>query len=143
MMRRTVPQNRNPGPCCCDREITRAQLPGSGAWHLSYAFLAHAQEAHFGAGLGHGRATASALPPVGGEVALVDGAGVTTEEGDAVGTAVGCGALLAGAELAGLIRAVGAGVAADRDGEGSELAGAADRAGGGETVARPSGRTYR
>jgi hypothetical protein len=101
------------------------------------------RKAPLGAGPGHGRATASALPPVGGEVALVDGAGVTTEEGDAVGTAVGCGALLAGAELAGLIRAVGAGVAADRDGEGSELAGAADRAGAGETVARPSGRTYR
>ncbi len=101
------------------------------------------RKAPLGAGPGHGRATASALPPVGGEVALVDGAGVTGEEGDAVGTTVGCDALVAGTELAGLIRAVGDGEAAGRDGEGSDLARPANCAGAGETVARPSGRTYR
>ncbi len=65
---------------------------------------------------------------------MADGAGVTTEEGDLVGTAPGCGVLAFDAGLAGVIRAVRVGVAGDRDGEGSGLAGAVDRAGAGETL---------
>jgi hypothetical protein len=120
--------------------VHSCQGPELGIYSTLYWLM---RKANFGAGLGLGRATASALPAVGGEVALVDGAGVTTEEGDAVGTTVGCGPLVAGAELAGPICAVGVGEAADRNGEGSDLAGAADRGGAGEKVARPSGRTYR
>jgi hypothetical protein len=73
-----------------------------------------------------------------GDVGLVaDGAGVTTEEGDVVGVTVGCGVLVLDAGLVGVVRVVGLGEArlaglgalADRDGEGTVLAGTVDGAG--------------
>jgi hypothetical protein len=66
---------------------------------------------------------------------VADGAGVTTEEGDVVGTTVGCGVLGLDAGLAGVIRAVGLGVVAGRDVEGTALGEAVGCAGVGETVA--------
>jgi hypothetical protein len=71
------------------------------------------------------------------------GIGVAAWEGDAVGATVGCGVLVVAAGLVGVIRALGLGVARDRDGDESDLAGAVDRAGAGERVACPSGRTCR
>jgi hypothetical protein len=67
------------------------------------------------------------------------GAGVTTEEGDVAGTEVGCGVLVLDAGLAGVTRAVGRGVAAGRDVEGTALGGAVGCAGAGEMVAVRSG----
>ena len=66
---------------------------------------------------------------------MADGAGVTTEEGDVVGTTVGCGVVVLDAGLAGVIRVVGRAVVADRDVEGTALGGAVGCAGVGETVA--------
>ena len=65
---------------------------------------------------------------------MADGDGSTDEEGDGVGTAVGCGALVLDAGLVDVIRAVGPGVAADREVEGTGPGEAAGR-GAGETVA--------
>ena len=83
------------------------------------------------------------LHAVGREVGLVDGTGVTTEDGDEVGVTVGCGVLVLDAGLDGVIRTVGVGVTADRDGERPDLAGAVNRADGGEKVAWRSGLTSR
>ncbi len=64
---------------------------------------------------------------------MADGAGVTTEEGDVVGTTVGrgvlagCGVLVVGAGLVGGV--------AGRDVEGTTLGAALGCAGAGETVA--------
>lgn len=68
---------------------------------------------------------------------MADGAGVTTEEGDVVGATVGCGLLILDAGLVGVARVVGPGddrlaglgVLADRDGEGTVLAGTVDGVG--------------
>ncbi len=65
---------------------------------------------------------------------VADGDGSTDEEGDGVGTAVGCGVLVLDAGLVDVIRAVGPGVAADRAVEGTGPGEAAGR-GAGETVA--------
>jgi hypothetical protein len=73
---------------------------------------------------------------------VADGAGVTTWEGDVVGTAVGFGVLALGAGLAGRVLAVGLGVVTDRDGAG-DLAGAVGRAGVGDSVPERSGLTCR
>jgi len=59
---------------------------------------------------------------------------MTDEEGDVVGTAVGCGVPVLDARLVDVIRAVGPGVIADREMEGTGLGEAAGR-GVGETVA--------
>ena len=67
-------------------------------------------------------------------VLVADGAGVTTGEADVVGALAGCGVLDLDAGLVGVIRAVGVGVIADCDLEGSDLAGAVDRAGAGGTA---------
>jgi hypothetical protein len=64
-----------------------------------------------------------------------EGDGDATEEGGVVGTTVGCGVLVLGAGLAGVIRAVGLGVIAGRDVEGTALGEAVGCAGVGETVA--------
>jgi hypothetical protein len=64
-----------------------------------------------------------------------DGAAVTTEDGDVVGTTVGCGVLGLDAGLVGVIRAVGRGVVADRDVEGAALGEAVGCAGVREPVA--------
>ena len=72
---------------------------------------------------------------------MADGAGVATEEGDAVGTTVGCGVLarcvglLLGAGLADVTRAVGPGVVAGWDVEGTAVGEPAVCAGPGETAA--------
>ena len=66
---------------------------------------------------------------------VADGAAVTTEEGDVVGTTVGCGVLGLDAAPVGVIRAVGRGVVAGRDVEGTALGEAVGCAGTGETVA--------
>jgi hypothetical protein len=68
---------------------------------------------------------------------VADGAGVT-EEGDVVGTTVGCGVLVLDAGLAGVLRAVGFGLAAGGDVEGT-LGEAVGCAGAGETVAAGRG----
>jgi hypothetical protein len=68
---------------------------------------------------------------------VADGAGVATEEGDVVGVTVGCGVLVLDAGLVGVVRVAGAGdarsagpgVFADRDGEGTVLAGTVGGAG--------------
>jgi len=65
---------------------------------------------------------------------VADGDGSTDEEGDAVGTAVGCGVPVLDAGLVDVIRAVGPGVVADREVEATGLGEAAGR-GAGETVA--------
>jgi hypothetical protein len=67
---------------------------------------------------------------------VADGDGVTDEEGDAVG----CGVLVLDAGLVDVIRAVGLGVVADREMEGTGLGEAAGRGAGG-TVAARSGLT--
>jgi len=64
---------------------------------------------------------------------VAEGDGITDEGGDVVGTAVGCGVLVLGAGLVGVIRGVGPGVVADREVEGTGLGEAAGR-GVGETV---------
>jgi hypothetical protein len=74
---------------------------------------------------------------------VVDGVGVTTEEGDVVGAAVGLGVLVLDAGIVGVIRAVGVGVAADSGGEGTDLAAAVGRVRGVETVAAHWGPTSR
>jgi hypothetical protein len=51
-----------------------------------------------------------------------------------VGATVGCGVVVLDARLAGVVRAVGLGVVADRDVEGTALSGAVGCAGVGETV---------
>lgn len=73
---------------------------------------------------------------------MADGAGVAAEDGDVVGTPVGCGTLVLGAGL-GVICAVGLGVAADRDAEGAALGEAVGCAFAGETVAAGGGLTSR
>ena len=68
---------------------------------------------------------------------MADGAGVATEEGEVVGITVGGGVLVLDAGLVGVARLVGLGearlaglgVLADRDGEGTVLAGTVDGAG--------------
>ena len=65
---------------------------------------------------------------------MADGDGSTDEEGDGVGTAVGCGVLVLDAGLADVIRAADPGVAADRAAEGTGPGEAAGR-GAGETLA--------
>lgn len=70
------------------------------------------------------------------------GVGVVAWEGDAVGATVGCGVLVLVAGLVGVTREVGVGVAGDRDGDESDLAGAVDR-GGGAKVGCRSGLTCR
>ncbi|HEX9517445.1 MAG TPA: hypothetical protein VF940_14870 [Streptosporangiaceae bacterium] len=65
---------------------------------------------------------------------MADGDGSADEEGDGVGTAVGCGVLVLDAGLADVIRAAGPGVAADRAVEGTGPGEAAGR-GAGETAA--------
>jgi len=65
---------------------------------------------------------------------VADGDGSTDEEGDGVGTAVGCGVLVLDAGLVDVIRGVGPGVAADREVEATGPGEAAGR-GAGETVA--------
>ena len=65
---------------------------------------------------------------------MADGDGITDEEGDGVGTAVGCGVLVLDGGLVDVIRAVGPGVAADREVEGTGPREAAGR-GTGETAA--------
>jgi hypothetical protein len=74
-------------------------------------------------------------------VLVADGAGVTAEDGDVVGTAVGFGVLALGVGLTGRVRADGLGGAADRDGAGTDLAGAMRPAGLGDSVAERSGLT--
>ena len=74
---------------------------------------------------------------------VADGAGVTTEEGDGVRATVGCGVLGVAAGLAGAVRAVGRGVVAGRDVEGTALGEAVDCVGVGETVASRCGLTSR
>ena len=65
-----------------------------------------------------------------------DGVGVTTREGDVVGTTVAFGVLALGVGLGGrVILVVGLGVVAERAGAGVYLAGAVGRAGGGDSVA--------
>ena len=78
-----------------------------------------------------------------GPVADGAGAGVTAEDGDVVGTTVGCGVVRLGAGLVGVIRAVGLGVVAGRDTGGTGLGEVAGCAGVGETVAADSGLTSR
>ena len=63
---------------------------------------------------------------------MAEGDGITDEGGDVVGTAVGCGVLVLGAGLVGVIRGVGPGVVADREVEGTGPGEAAGR-GAGET----------
>jgi hypothetical protein len=65
---------------------------------------------------------------------VAEGDGSTDDEGDAVGTAVGCGVLVLDAGLVDVIRGVGPGVVADREVEATGLGEAAGR-GVGETVA--------
>jgi len=68
---------------------------------------------------------------------VADGDGVNTEEGDVVGVTVGCGVLVVGSGLVGVARVDGLGearlgglgVVADRDGEGTVLAGTVDGVG--------------
>jgi hypothetical protein len=68
---------------------------------------------------------------------VAEGDGVTTGEGDVVGVTVGCGVLVLDAGLVGAARVVGLGearlaglgVLADRDGEGTALAGTVDGVG--------------
>ena len=67
---------------------------------------------------------------------MADGDGSTDEEGDGVGTAVGCGGLVLDAGLADVIRAAGPGVAADREVEGTGPGEAAGRGAGETAVAR-------
>lgn len=74
---------------------------------------------------------------------MAAGVGVVAWEGDAVGAPVRSGVLVVATGLVGVIRAVGVGVAGDRDRDESDLAGAVDRAGAGEKVACPSGLTCR
>lgn len=72
-----------------------------------------------------------------------DGVGVTTWEGDVVGTTVAFGVLALGVGLGGrVILVVGLGVV-DRAGAGVDLAGAVDRAGVGDSVAVRLGLTCR
>ena len=71
------------------------------------------------------------------------GVGVVAWAGDAVGVTVGCGVLVSVAGLVGATRAVGVGVAGDRDGDESDLGVAVDGAGVGEKVACRSGLTCR
>jgi len=63
---------------------------------------------------------------------VAEGDGGTDEEGDVVGTAVGCGVLVLDAGLVDVIRGVGPGVVADREVEGTGPGEAAGR-GAGET----------
>jgi len=42
-MHRSAHEKENRALASANAKFTRAQLPGSGAWHLSYALLAHAQ----------------------------------------------------------------------------------------------------
>jgi hypothetical protein len=75
---------------------------------------------------------------VGGEV------GVTTWDGDVVGTTVVFGVLARGVGLGGtLILVAGLVVVGDGAGAGVELAGAVDRAGAGDSVAVPVGLNCR
>ena len=67
---------------------------------------------------------------------MADGDGSTDEEGDGVGTAVGCGVLILDAGLVDVIRAAGPGVAADRAVEGTGPGEAAGRGAGETAVAR-------
>jgi hypothetical protein len=71
-------------------------------------------------------------------VLVADGAGVTTWEGDVVGTTVEFGVLAPGVGLPGRVLEAGLGVAAGRDGSGTDLAGAAGRTGAGDSVAERS-----
>lgn len=75
---------------------------------------------------------------------MADGAGVTTEDGDVAGT-VGCGVPVLGAGLVGVTRAVGLGVVARRDVEGTAVGETARcvGVGVGETVAAGCGLTSR
>jgi hypothetical protein len=76
-------------------------------------------------------------------VAVTDGAGVTTGDGDVVGTTVGCGVVVLGAGLVGVIRAVGLGVVAGRDVGGTALGEVEGCVGAGETVAARCGLNSR
>lgn len=73
---------------------------------------------------------------------VADGVGVTTGEGDVVGTTVGLGVLALGLALPGWVLAVGAGVVADGARTGVDLTGAVGRAGGVSVVER-AGLAYR
>lgn len=72
------------------------------------------------------------------------GVGVTTWDGDVVGTTVVFGVLARGVGLGGtVILVVGLGVVGDGAGAGVELAGAVGRAGAGDSVAAPVGLNCR
>jgi hypothetical protein len=74
---------------------------------------------------------------------VADKAGVTAEEDDVVGVTVGCGVLVVDAGLVGVARVAGPGdarlaglgVLADRDGEGTVVAGTVDGVGVGSVLA--------
>jgi hypothetical protein len=70
---------------------------------------------------------------------VADGLGVTTAEGD--GATLGRGVLVFGAGLTDMLDAAGVGATAVRDGEGADLAGAADRAGAGAMAGSCCGLT--
>ncbi len=75
---------------------------------------------------------------------VADGVGVTTGEGDVVGTTVGLGVLALGLALPGWVLAVGAGVVADGARTGVDLTGAVGRArAGGVSVVERAGLAYR